>query len=100
MSLGKCPKPIKAKTTLRIYKDKEKSQVVNIVSAHVCSDNQIQVAYGSGYLVSFDKIDLRSTPAEESVVSIVREDKINNLSKREKEVQENKTNFKVNFNKL
>lgn len=92
---GKCMKPINAKTTLRIYKDQEKTQLVNIVTAHVCSDNQIQVAYGSGYLLSFDKIDLRNTPTSEKIVSIVREDKINNLIKRNKEQQDNKTNFKT-----
>lgn len=61
----------------------------------MCPDNQILVAYGSGYLLSFDKIDLKSTPADNKTVSLVREDKINNLIKRNKEEQDNKSNFKV-----
>ncbi|KAI5736827.1 hypothetical protein M8J76_007557 [Diaphorina citri] len=92
---GKCVKPIDAKTTVRIYKDKGQTQVAAIVSAHVCPDNQILVAYGSGYLLSFDKIDLKSTPADNKTVSLVREDKINNLIKRNKEEQDNKSNFKT-----
>uniref|UniRef100_A0A8D8VK40 WD repeat-containing protein 43 n=1 Tax=Cacopsylla melanoneura TaxID=428564 RepID=A0A8D8VK40_9HEMI len=94
---GKCVKPIDAKTSLHIYKDKEQTQLVNIMSAHVCLDNQILVAYGSGYLLSFDKIDLRHTTGKgkDKLVKLVREDKINNLIKKNKETQESKSNFKT-----